>query len=98
VGFQGAVGGSRPLVAVANATKSKIKGKFQLPQLKSEQLISPCAKVTLLRNVYFALTSIVYLKKQRDRGAPGGSRAKVAPERPAAAALGCRRQRDKKCN
>ena len=45
---------SRPLVAVANVTKSKIEGKFQLPQLKSKQLISPCAKVTLLRNVYFA--------------------------------------------
>jgi hypothetical protein len=29
VGFQGAVGGSRPLVAVANATKSKVEGKFQ---------------------------------------------------------------------
>ena len=47
--------GTRPLVALTNATKSEIEGKSQLPQLQSKQLISPCAKVTLLRNVYFAL-------------------------------------------
>ncbi|RZQ53629.1 hypothetical protein C1E23_08260 [Pseudoalteromonas phenolica] len=35
----------------------------------------------------FTFTSIVDLKKQRDRGAPWESRAKVAPERPAASAL-----------
>jgi len=45
---------TRPLVAVANATKRKIEGKFQLSQLQSKQFISPCAKVTLLRNIYFA--------------------------------------------
>ncbi|WP_206646056.1 hypothetical protein, partial [Pseudoalteromonas phenolica] len=33
------------------------------------------------------LYQLHYLKKKRDRGAPRESRAKVAPERPAAAAL-----------
>ncbi|TLX48069.1 hypothetical protein C1E24_04510 [Pseudoalteromonas phenolica] len=60
VGFQGETGGSLPLVVVANATKSQIVGKFQLSQLQSKQLISPFAKVTLLRKVYFARTKTTY--------------------------------------
>jgi len=41
VGVQRAVGGSRPLVAVANATKSKIEGSIKKTTLKARYKIAP---------------------------------------------------------
>jgi hypothetical protein len=70
VGFQRAVGGSRPLVAIANAIKPRIKvikslfpkpyknhGKSQFQYLKARGKLPPTARLTNLKAALFERAS-----------------------------------------